>query len=230
MCFSATASFSSGIALTLIGVVTVQSSGVRKHILFGCIPLLLAVQQFSEGMVWLALSGPGFEYWQMPATFLFLVFAQVLWPLWVPLSIFLLEKDKDRKKILCALLIIGSMVSVYLAYRLFVKDIFAEIVGHHIYYHIGAVNFHLHLSAVLYFLVTVLPALISSIKKMWLFGIAIGASYLIANLMYERYVLSVWCFFAALVSIIVFAVLFRLDKKLPVDLHLKKQNPGASVI
>ncbi|SDK58342.1 hypothetical protein SAMN04487898_109193 [Pedobacter sp. ok626] len=228
MCFSATASFSSGIALMLIGTVTVQSSNVRTHVLFGCIPLLLAVQQFSEGVVWLALSDPVFEYWKIPATFLFLFFAQVLWPVWIPLSIFLLEKDRNRKKILAALLIVGAGVSAYLAYRLFVKHIFAEIIGHHIYYHIGVVNFSLHLSALLYFLATVVPALVSSVKKMWIFGIAIGTSYIIANLIYERYVLSVWCFFAALVSIIVFVILFRLDKTVLFDVNLKRQDVSSS--
>ncbi|WGQ10630.1 hypothetical protein QG516_03035 [Pedobacter gandavensis] len=213
MCFSATASFSSGIALTLIGIVTVQSSRSRLYGLFASIPFLLAIQQYTEGVLWLALSDPVLADWQSPAMFLYLFFAQVLWPVWVPLSIFLLEKEQRRRKILYALLIVGAGVSVYLGYRLFVKNIFAEIAGYHIYYHVGPISFPLHVSAMLYFLVTVLPALISSVRKIWLFGVAIGLSYIIANLMYERYILSVWCFFAALVSIIVFAIMFLHGKQ-----------------
>ncbi|MEQ7801957.1 hypothetical protein ABDJ41_19330 [Pedobacter sp. ASV1-7] len=40
----------------LSGIVIVQSSSSRIHVLFGCIPLLLAVQQYAKGVLWLALS------------------------------------------------------------------------------------------------------------------------------------------------------------------------------
>jgi uncharacterized membrane protein len=96
----------------------------------------------------------------------------------------------------------------------------------HIFYSLGPVNSALHDSAILYFLATVVSPFISSVKKMWLFGLSIGIAYIITHLFFEDYELSVWCFFAAIISIVVFIVLFRLQQTLAGIIEPKALNPA----
>ncbi|GAV20644.1 hypothetical protein MMIC_P1616 [Mariprofundus micogutta] len=51
MCFSATASFIAGGALTAIGVKTVKLAANRAELPFVSIPLLFGIQQIIEGVL-----------------------------------------------------------------------------------------------------------------------------------------------------------------------------------
>ncbi|WP_439698628.1 DUF6629 family protein [Mucilaginibacter sp. AW1-7] len=226
MCFSAGASFGASAVLSVIGVATLSRCGKRQQMVFAGIPLIFAVQQVSEGLIWLALLNPGYALWLKPATYTFLAFAQVVWPSWVPFAILLLETSTPRKKILYIATGIGLLVSGYLAYRLMTQPIHAEIAGMHIFYSLGSMNSALHDSAILYFLAIVVPPFISSVKGMWLFGLSIGIAYIITHLFFEDYELSVWCFFAAIISIVVFIVLFRLQQTLAGIIGPKALNPA----
>src|ERR1044071_4197500 len=114
MCFSANASFIAGSVLATTGVLTLRKVKSPKHILFAAIPLIFSVQQFTEGFVWLSLSDPGGQAWRSIPITIFLFFAHVAWPVWVPLSVFTLEKNPQRGKILLGMLLIGIAVSAYL--------------------------------------------------------------------------------------------------------------------
>jgi hypothetical protein len=229
MCFSASASFGASAVLSLIGMVTLKKSNKPEQLPFAAIPLIFAVQQASEGFVWLALTNLTYLFWLKPSAHIFLFFAQVIWPSWVPWSILSLEKDNRRKDALRLACGLGFLTSVYLVYRLFTQPIDASIMGMHISYNIGSINSTLQYSALLYFIVTVVPPFISSVPKMSLFGLSIAISYMVTHLFFQDYELSVWCFFAAIISIAVFIILFDLqksflekivDKELPSELRI----------
>jgi hypothetical protein len=84
MCFSASASFGAGVVLSAIGVVSIKKNQHKSQFLFASIPLLFAVQQFAEGILWLVLPNPEYASMQKHTTYVFLFFAQFFWPLWVP--------------------------------------------------------------------------------------------------------------------------------------------------
>jgi len=212
MCFSAAASFGASAVLTVTGIATLSRCSKPQQVLFAGIPLILAVQQASEGVVWLALMHPGYAMWLKTAIYTFLFFAQVLWPTWIPVAILILEKNSMRRRLLYIGSGLGSVVSTYLAYRLMTEPIQASIAGMHIYYGLGSMNATLRDSAVAYFIVTVIPPFISGVKKMWLFGSSIGLAYVITHVIFEDYELSIWCFFAAIQSILVFIILFKLQQ------------------
>lgn len=212
MCFSAGASFGAGAVLAAIGIATIKRAQTPSQIVFASIPLIFAVQQITEGFVWLSLTNALYASWRQPAAYIFLTFAQVVWPSWVPFSILLLENDKHRKRLLYAALGPGVLVSCYLAYRLVTQDIHAEITGMHISYVLGSPGAVLHYSAIFYFIATVSPSFISTVRKMRLFGFSIMISYAITVMFFNDYQLSVWCFFAAIISIVVFSILFGLDR------------------
>src|ERR1700709_2677092 len=100
MCFSAGASFTASAVLGTLGSFSLKRAEGKSQIMFASIPVLFAVQQFSEGLLWLSLSKDGYEEWQTAATYFFLFFAQFLWTTWIPVSMLLMETNKVRKKIL----------------------------------------------------------------------------------------------------------------------------------
>ena len=212
MCFSASASFGASIVLTTIGVVTINKTETKSQLFFASIPLIFAVQQFSEGFLWLALSNPNYAFMRWPTTYLFLFFAQVVWPIWVPFSIMKLEKVRKRKKIEKIILFIGTAVSLYLAFCLMFFHVEAKIIGMHIYYDQAYPKLISNYGGIFYVIATIIPPFLSKHKWMWAFGSAILISYIISNIFYSDYIVSVWCFFASIISIAVFSVLFELKK------------------
>lgn len=81
----------------------------------------------------------------------------------------------------------------------------------------------------IYIIATIIPPFFSSIKKVWIIGTAILISYILANIFYEGYVVSVWCFFAAIISILVLVVISYIRNqagahivKMAIDLPISK--------
>jgi hypothetical protein len=211
MCFSASASFGAGIVLSVVGIASIKK---RKQdlIVFACIPLIFAVQQISEGFLWLALSNPDFAMLRWPSTYIFLFFAQIVWPFCVPFSMLKLEKDQKRKKIERALTGIGAIVSLYLAYCLISYHVDAKIIGMHISYGLDYPAGLSRYVGLFYIIATIAPPFFSSVKSMWTLGTAILISYIMTTVFYTDYIVSVWCFFASIISIAVLAVLFDIKK------------------
>ena|SRR5674476_769986 len=118
MCFSANASFGAGVVLVVIGVMSIKKVQHPSQILFASIPLLFAVQQISEGILWVTLPNPAYTSLSQVMTYVFLFFAQFFWPLWVPIAILMLEKESKRKRIQKVLVGMGMIVALYFAYCL----------------------------------------------------------------------------------------------------------------
>lgn len=212
MCFSAGASFGAGVVLSTIGVASIKKIQQPSQLPFATIPLIFAVQQFSEGFLWLSLKYPAWEYLQVPMTYTFLFFAQIVWPFWVPFSVLKIDPSKKRKAYKKLFFTIGIVVSTYLAYCLLSFKVLAKIEGSHISYHQDYPSGTSLYGGILYILATVFPTFLSSIKLMWSLGTAIFSSYIITTIFYEGYIVSVWCFFAAIISIAVFAILYSLNR------------------
>jgi len=209
MCFSAGASFASGIVISAIGVATLGKVSKPSQKLFAGIPLLFGFQQFTEGVLWITLkSSGGYEGIQNVATYVFSITALVIWPVLIPLSIWFMEKGKTRKKILTGLIVAGSVTSLFYGFCLIFYDISPQIQGFHIQY---IDNFPWPLVSIIfifYFASTVAPLFVSSVRRAWLFGILITISYIVTRIFYVQYLTSVWCFFAALLSIVIYWILY----------------------
>lgn len=212
MCFSPAASFGAGIVLAAIGVVAIKKSQTVPQRFLACIPLIFAAQQCVEGVLWLALMHAQYAQWEKPATYAFLIFAQVIWPCCVPLSMLLLEQEPKRKKILSGLLATGVLLGLYLAYCLIHYPVQAGIDGHHIMYRLnfpGATKWY---NGIFYFIPTVIPPFVSGIKRIRWIGVTIILSYIVTQLFFRQYVISVWCYFAAIISLIILSVIMQLRK------------------
>lgn len=121
MCFSAVASFTAGGLLSVAGVTSLATVKEKRFLPFASIPLLFALQQFSEGFVWLSLENANYAEFQYYSVNIFLIFAQVVWPFFVPLSYLIMEPDPKRKKWLIGFTLIGLMVSAFLAASMYVN-------------------------------------------------------------------------------------------------------------
>ena len=206
MCFSAPASFAAGVGLLAIATVTnrIIRKPLLKHLLI--IPLLFSAQQFTEGVVWLSLGGTLTPVLVVPFTYFYLFCAYLLWPVWSPITSYFLERDPLRKKLILSFLAIGSLVSLSLLYMLINYGPQAEIINCHIYYGL-ALPFNLSLALFcLYFIATVFPMFVSSVRGLPLLGIVFTGSFLAVYYFYTLHFISVWCFFAAIISGLVYLV------------------------
>jgi hypothetical protein len=206
MCFSPEASFGAGIVITVIGVASIKKVKEPNQLYFASIPLIFGVQQIIEGFLWLSLLYPAFEPFESVSTYSFLFVAQVIWPIWVPYSILKFESNPKLKTVLKILLAIGIVVSAYLAYCLFNFQVEGKIVGFHIDYIQNYPEALSRYGGALYLIATIFPSFISGMKKMWLLGTLILVSYIVSSMFFSNYVVSVWCFFAAVISIIVYLI------------------------
>jgi hypothetical protein len=219
MCFSASASFSAASVLTVIGVVSIKKANHSSQYAFAFIPLIFAFQQFSEGFLWLNLIEGGNLKIVKIATYSFIFFAQLFWPVWVPFSIYLIETNSKQKGILKVLIASGILVSLYLLYCLIKIGAEAQIIEYHIAY---IQKYPLYLRAFViafYATSTVVPLFISSIKNMWILGLSILISYLISVYFYHQNSLSVWCFFSSIISIGIYLIIRFNLKKVSISSH-----------
>ena len=132
MCFSATASFIAGGALTVIGVVTVKLAANRKELPFAVIPLLFGIQQIIEGGLWLSFN---YDITQLKVvtTYMFTLFSHVLWPIYMPFAVRSMEQKPWRKKIMLGFQLIGLGVGIYL-FMLIATLPLTAVAGEHIIY------------------------------------------------------------------------------------------------
>jgi len=207
MCFSSQASFVAGSILVVVGIATIKHVKNRSQILYASIPFLFGLQQFSEGFIWISLSDPHYAPWLFIPLYFYLVVAQSIWPVLVPLSILTMEKEIKRKKILYFLLACGLLFSIVLTIGLFITIKTAEIIHHHIQYDLHFPDWMKPYGTVLYFLSTIIPPFVSSQPKMKLMGLVILISYITSRFFFEDAVISIWCFFAALLSLGVYFVI-----------------------
>lgn len=205
MCFSAGASFGAAAVLSIVGAVAVIKAKTIPQGLFAAIPFIFSIQQVAEGMLWLSFNNddiPGRSFF----TYVFLVFAIMFWPVWIPFTTRLLEKDVTRKKILTMILIAGIIVSAGFACIILLYPLEAVASQHHIHYKLDlppAINNFMWLFNILYFTTTIISTFISSIKRMKWLGTVFIVGYLFAAYSSNGAVLSVWCNFAALLSIVI---------------------------
>jgi hypothetical protein len=207
MCFSAEASFAASAVLTVSGVVAVKKVSSKEWLLFACIPFIFATQQLAEGILWLSYTHAVFEKFRHASVIAFLVFAQVIWPVWVPLSMLSLEKLPSRRIVLKFILAAGAILSAYVAVCLFIFPVDGYPSAHHIKYELGFPLSTSLIAAAFYFTATVLSCIVSSAKRMTTLGFVILGSYILAKLFFSEHSISVWCFFAAIISITVIYVI-----------------------
>jgi len=213
MCFSAVANFVGSAVLGAIGVVTLTKVKHRRELLFAGLPTLFAIHQFIEGFVWLGLDGilsPAVTH-DMGAAFM--LYAQGLLPLLLPLSVLLFEPDVRSRRRMLPFLIIGGGTTLYILWALTAYQLQVYVRGNSIVYMNQATNNTA--VAVLYVIATCGSLFMSKIRPMLIFG-AVNLAILLVVMEVKRYAFtSLWCAYAAIASVIILAYFWRSSEDRP---------------
>jgi len=208
MCFSASASFIAGAALAAAGVATLRMTRRKAEVPLAGVPLLFGVQQIIEGMIWLSfrddISLPG-----TALTLIYSVFSHVLWPMFVPFAVGLLETVSWRRRAIAVCQVAGAAVGLYLLYGILQFPVTARVVGQHIVYE--SPHFYVIAVMTLYLIATCVSSFLSSKRVIQVFGALSLVTFLAAYAIHASTLISMWCFFAAVLSFVIYYY-FRLER------------------
>lgn len=223
MCFSPTASFTVAAALTVISALSFKKAKTSTLKLLALTPLFFALQQLLEGFVWLTLlKGDSTSPLHSFSVLGFLFFASIFWPCWIPEMFYLQETHIKRKVLLGITQCFGVAFAIVAAAQLYSHKAIASIADHHITYDVHwtqqvLTNFPEHLvypiGMLVYLIAIVLPFFISSMSYAWLLGIIVVAGFIAAQIAFSVAFGSVWCFFAAVASLLMYGMISAENKK-----------------
>jgi hypothetical protein len=199
MCFSASASLIAAAALTATGVATTSKVEKREELPFAIIPLFFGIQQLFDGIVWLSTGG---TLVNSIAAYGYAFLAYAFWPILLPFAVLKIEKNERRKKILRLFLAIGAITSLYGIYLMLNGPLVARSINSCIRYDTALPYWEPMI--VLYLLATCGSCFVSSERFIRLFGLVVFISSLIAGWFYLAVFSSVWCFFAAVLSSLIY--------------------------
>ncbi len=207
MCFSAEASFGASAVLLPAGIYCIGAA-VRTRAAYlplAAIPLAFSVQQFAEGLVWVGL-GRGDQGLVTASALAFLFFALAFWPLWLPFSLAFTEDRRGPRAVLAVGAVLGLALGAVLYGPLaWNADEWLEVVAthHSLQYRIDPRAFEVipeEWWQLLYLVTVFSPAIATPDRRLLGFGVLLGVSAVVSYLVFRYAFVSVWCFFAAVLS------------------------------
>lgn len=170
------------------------------------VPLFFGIQQGFEGLVWQALN-EGRADKAVPYALAFHFFSHFLWLWWFPLCSYLTEYSGMRKKLFAVHSLVGLSLGGLVYSQLLVNTewMVVGIKHYSITYDITVppsdyIDIPIPASVIYGFIILV-PLLFSSHRHLRIFGALITVSMILASLVYGYALVSVWCFFAAVLSL-----------------------------
>ncbi|WP_051470937.1 DUF6629 family protein [Patulibacter minatonensis] len=212
MCLSPEVDFVGGTAIAAIGVATLTQVRRPRDLVIAALPLGFGVHQFVEGFVWLGLRGQVSAGVGNAARDAYVIYAQAVLPMLVPLGFALLEPERRRRMLVWPFAVLGLVTGLFLLWQVTQWPIVAEERAH-------CVAYTTHTpyaipSATAYVLAVCAPALLSSRRYLRWFGVLNVVGLLGAATMQEEEFTSVWCLYAAVMSVLIL-VHFRRERRGP---------------
>jgi hypothetical protein len=215
VCFSASANFVASAVLGVIGVATLTEVKHRRELLLAAMPCLFALHQFTEGFVWLGLDQKLPPIVAHDAAAAFLLYAMGLLPFLLPLSVLLIEPTRDRRRSMLFFSTLGAALAVYLLWGLiaYPLQVYAS--------HRGVVYLNqitnTDIVAVLYVTATCGALFFSGFRDLVLMA-WLNLGGLLVVIAVRRYEFtSIWCAYAAVVSIFIYFFFRRSRPRRPVN-------------
>ncbi|MGH6827989.1 MAG: DUF6629 family protein, partial [Rhizomicrobium sp.] len=168
-----------------------------RQIPLASVPILFAAQQAVEGALWLCVPH-GHEAGRLLAS-LFAMIALVVWPLMMPIAVGLTQ-EKRRRRWIFALLIPGAGVAAYSLLDVLAHPYLAWPAPLSLVY----VNNHPFPRGLIaaYVLAACAPPLLAADPFLKVFGLVVSTGFAVALALFFVSLVSVWCFFAALASLV----------------------------
>ena len=114
MCFSAPASFVTAAVTSAIGIVALTRVNEQRELPLAAMPLLFALQQGIEGLLWSNLPLAPDGSFSRALTLLYLFFAEAFWALYAAIAAWLVERSEHRRRLMGICLGVGAGVGAYL--------------------------------------------------------------------------------------------------------------------
>jgi hypothetical protein len=224
MCFSAAASFAAGSALIPAGGFCVAMALRKRPALLplALVPVFFGLQQLSEGFVWVGMH-EGDTGLMRSASLVFLFFALAFWPFWFPFMSAMAE-TQPRKRLVFRTLTVISAVWFFVLYLPVITGpesvLTTRVVHHSLQYDYDSLAIYRYVPKpilrILYFMCVALPMAFGSESLGKLPGLFFAASAVLSALLFSYAFVSVWCFFAAILSAYLCWMFYHLPAKLPV--------------
>ncbi len=202
MCFSATANFVGSAVLGGIGVATLTEVKHRRELLLAAVPWLFAVHQFTEGFVWLGLDHRLSATVAHDAGAAYVLYAQGLLPFLLPMSVLLIEPTLHRRRRMLSFTILGGALALYILWGLIADPLQIFVRNHSIVY-LNAITTTM-VVAVIYVIATCGALLFSGFRDLRIFGWLNVVGLIVVMLIRSYAFTSIWCAYAALVSIVLY--------------------------
>ncbi|WHI45933.1 DUF6629 family protein [Microbulbifer sp. VAAF005] len=218
MCFSATASFGSA-TLLLVGGALCTAHAIKNdktYLLLAITPILFALQQATEGVVWIGHNENLFTLTAL-SSILFLFFAFFFWLTWIPIVAYSLETKTWKRVFFIALIIIGFVFGLYLWIPVLLETgprhlIQTDVCGHSLCYKVsGGGLLSVIARDIIYASLGVLFLLSSDclFRKFWALVMLFG---LITFFTQKETWVSTWCFFAAISTLWIYFLIINNHK------------------
>jgi hypothetical protein len=197
MGLSGGASFAASLVLGGLGVAAIARGASRERRMFAAVPLLFAAQQAAEAAVWLTGGAPRFV-----AVDLFLGIALVVWPIWLPLSLGLIEENRSRQWALGATARFGAVVSTCAAALLLRWQPSAHLAGGGVIYEglPGQSLADIVICVLAYLVVAIVPFFLSTARGSRAMGLTLATALIAAAGAPATARTTLWCFFTLLLS------------------------------
>jgi len=209
-----------GAALLPVAALSLREVRHQRELPFALLPAIFAAHQFIEAAVWAGQDGelaPGTAHLAMIA---YLLIALPLLPTYVPLAVLLLEPRGARLRV-APFVLLGAIVSAYLAFVLLARPVGVTRHQHALAYHTGIQ--HGGLWTLLYIVAVIGPAVLSGYRSIVAFGVLNLVGIIVVGLIYIREFASLWCIYAAAASVLVLLHMVR-RRRLP-DPHRLRGEP-----
>jgi hypothetical protein len=198
----AIAIFASAIFLKVIGNCSLKVCNIRPVPLWLFLPFFLAWQQIFHGIAWLNVSGmmgpSALTEWSKN---LYLIFAFMAWPVFIPLSMMLAETHPVRKKILYFLLMAAVVIVCVEAWAVPpLKQPIAVVER--------SVNYLDEMPMIkIFFLVCIsVPFMISNLPYMWVLGLTLFLAGIITQFVQGELFTLIWAFVAFILGFLFYFV------------------------
>jgi hypothetical protein len=229
MCFSATASFTAAALLLPVGGIALARSlssadGIEPAdstaLPLALSPLLFGLQQAIEGVVWIGVEGGGEAAWLAPAALLYLFFAYGFWPGWIPFAVLRFEgagrsgsASGWRRGLMKVLLVCGLLMGSLLWLPLLFEAVspVPMVVEGSLRYPTPTLFAGLGLDWLgegLYAVVIGGALLFSASFPARLYALSLLVAFALTEWLYRPAFSSVWCYFCALLSLLILVIVW----------------------
>jgi len=185
-----------------VGIVSNRMSLPAGSRVLAAFPLLFGVHQGIEGVIWLSMAYATPVFFQKCIVFIYEIIAVAAWPILCPLSVLLIEPSGQKRPIVRWFLGGGILLAAYLAWFIAIGPLTATVGGCSLQYD-NIVPFPEYM-VLIYVFIVASPYLLARNGYLVAFGIFLVVGWRLAALINELTFVSVWCFFAAILSLLIY--------------------------